>query len=123
VSARRHLIAATAVPLLTFVSLTVASSVEVVRIVIPEPATRQAILDTYAAALRDHPRARLLLLSHMNNRTGLVLPVRDIAAMAGERRVDVIVDAAHSWGQLDFTIGVSAQTSPVSPSTNGSARH
>ncbi|WP_433217684.1 hypothetical protein [Microtetraspora malaysiensis] len=35
----------------------------------------------YARALRDHPNVRLLLLSHMNNRTGLVLAlaVRDVA--------------------------------------------
>ncbi|MFF5209565.1 aminotransferase class V-fold PLP-dependent enzyme [Streptosporangium sp. NPDC000396] len=77
--------------------------VQVERMIIPEPATRQAVLDAYAEALRDHPRVRLLLLSHMNNRTGLVLPVREIVAMAREKGVDVIVDAAHSWGQLDFT--------------------
>lgn len=41
----------------------------------------------------------------MNNRTGLVLPVREIIEMARGRNVDVIVDAAHSWGQLDFTMG------------------
>ncbi|GAA0936219.1 hypothetical protein GCM10009560_44760 [Nonomuraea longicatena] len=78
--------------------------VRVERLVIPEPATRQAVLDAYAAALSATPRLRLLLLTHMNNRTGLVLPVRQIVAMARARGVDVIVDAAHSWGQLDFTI-------------------
>ncbi|MFI7688385.1 aminotransferase class V-fold PLP-dependent enzyme [Nonomuraea sp. NPDC049655] len=76
----------------------------VARFVLPEPATRQAALDAYERALRTTPRARLLLLSHMNNRTGLVLPVREIVAMARERGVDVVVDAAHSWGQLDFTL-------------------
>ncbi|MEU9834772.1 aminotransferase class V-fold PLP-dependent enzyme [Streptosporangium sp. NPDC048047] len=79
--------------------------VTVERLAIPEPATRQAVLDAYAAALRDHPRVRLLLLSHMNNRTGLVTPVREIVEMARARGADVIVDAAHSWGQLDFTLG------------------
>lgn len=78
--------------------------VGVVRFVIPEPATRQAVLDTYDRALRDHPKVRLLLLSHMNNRTGLVTPVREIVTMARGHGVDVIVDAAHSWGQLDFTL-------------------
>ncbi|MEV4179556.1 aminotransferase class V-fold PLP-dependent enzyme [Nonomuraea sp. NPDC049709] len=62
------------------------------------------MLDTYERALRRHPKVRLLLLSHMNNRTGLVTPVREIVAMARRRGVDVIVDAAHSWGQLDFTL-------------------
>lgn len=78
--------------------------VGVERLVIPEPATRQAVLDLYARAFEEHPRVRLLLLSHMNNRTGLVVPVREIVAMARERGVDVIVDAAHSWGHLDFTM-------------------
>ena len=78
--------------------------VRVVRMTVPEPATHQAVLDAYAKALRDHPKVRLLLLSHMNNRTGLVLPVRKITAMARAAGVDVIVDAAHSWGQLDFAI-------------------
>lgn len=78
--------------------------VRVERLAIPEPATRQATLDAYAKALRDHPQVKLLLLSHMNNRTGLVLPVREIVAMAREHGADVIVDSAHSWGHLDFTI-------------------
>ncbi|MEO3799823.1 aminotransferase class V-fold PLP-dependent enzyme [Nonomuraea sp. B1E8] len=78
--------------------------VHVERIVIPEPATRQTVLDTYERALHRRPKVRLLLLSHMNNRTGLVTPVREIVAMARRRGVDVIVDAAHSWGQLDFTL-------------------
>jgi selenocysteine lyase/cysteine desulfurase len=78
--------------------------VDVVRITIPEPATRQAVLDTYAKALRDHPRVRLLLLTHMNNRTGLVLPVRELVQLARGKGVDTIVDAAHSWAQLDYTI-------------------
>ncbi|RSM94591.1 aminotransferase [Nonomuraea sp. WAC 01424] len=76
----------------------------VARLVVPEPATRQAALDAYERALRANPKVRLLLLSHMNNRTGLVLPVREIVAMARERGVDVVVDAAHSWGHLDFTL-------------------
>ncbi|MEV6867727.1 aminotransferase class V-fold PLP-dependent enzyme [Streptosporangium subroseum] len=78
--------------------------VRVERMVVPEPATRQAVLDAYAEALRDRPRVKLLLLSHMNNVTGLVTPVREIVAMARGRGVDVIVDAAHSWGHLDFTM-------------------
>jgi selenocysteine lyase/cysteine desulfurase len=33
-----------------------------------------------------------------------VLPVREIAAMARARGIDTIVDAAHSWGQLDMNL-------------------
>lgn len=78
--------------------------VDVVPISLPEPATHQAVLDTYAAAFREHPRVKLLLLSHVNNRTGLATPAREIAAMARSHGIDVILDAAHSWGQLDFTL-------------------
>lgn len=78
--------------------------VRVVRMSVPEPATHEAVLDAYDRALRSHRRVRLLLVSHINNRTGLVLPVRRIVAMARAAGADVIVDAAHSWGQLDFTI-------------------
>ncbi|HSV54984.1 MAG TPA: aminotransferase class V-fold PLP-dependent enzyme [Burkholderiaceae bacterium] len=79
--------------------------VDVVRFAIPEPATREAVLQTYHKQLADNPKARLLLLTHLSHRTGLVIPVAEIAAMARARGVDVVVDAAHSWGQIDFKVG------------------
>lgn len=78
--------------------------VDVVRFAIPEPATREAVLQTYQKQLADNPKARLLLLTHVSHRTGLVMPVAEISAMARARGVDVIVDAAHSWGQIDFKV-------------------
>jgi len=71
---------------------------------LPEPATRQNVIDAYEDALRRHPRTRLLLLTHVSNRTGLVTPVAEIVRLARSRGVDVIVDIAQSWGQLDFRI-------------------
>lgn len=78
--------------------------VEVIRTAIPEPATRQAVLDHYDRLLADNPRIKLLLLTHVSHRTGLVPPIGEISAMAAERGVDTVVDAAHSWGQLDFDV-------------------
>jgi selenocysteine lyase/cysteine desulfurase len=72
---------------------------------LPEPATRQSLLDAYAAALAKHPRTRLLLLTHGNNKTGLFLPVREIVEMAHARGADVVVDAAHAFGQIPLTVG------------------
>jgi len=46
----------------------------------------------------------MVLLTHLSHRTGLVLPVAEIATMARERGIDAIVDAAHSVGQLDFKL-------------------
>lgn len=78
--------------------------VEVIRIALPYPATHQGLIDAYAAALEANPRVRLILLTHLGHRSGLVLPVAEISALAQMRGADVIVDAAHSLGQLDFKL-------------------
>ncbi len=76
----------------------------VARLVIPEPASRDSILELYTRALDAHPRTRLLLLTHCNNKTGLILPVREIADLARSRGVDVVLDAAHSFGQVPLSL-------------------
>lgn len=78
--------------------------VDVVKFDVPEPATRQAVLDAYARAIEANPKTRLLLLTHVSHRTGLVMPVAEIARMAKAKGIDTIVDAAHSWGQIDFKV-------------------
>jgi len=65
---------------------------------LPEPHTTATILEAYDRVLRDTPRARLLLLTHLSNCNGVVLPVREIAALAWARGVEVIRDAAQSVG-------------------------
>jgi selenocysteine lyase/cysteine desulfurase len=76
----------------------------VVTINMPEPATRQGVLDAYAGAFAANPKTKLLLLTHISHRTGFVMPIAEISAMAKAKNIDVIVDAAHSWGQMDFNI-------------------
>ncbi|MBL0170928.1 MAG: aminotransferase class V-fold PLP-dependent enzyme [Gemmatimonadaceae bacterium] len=71
---------------------------------IPEPASRDAILAAYTKALDANPKTKLLLLTHCNNKTGLLLPVKDIVAIARPRGIDVVVDAAHSFGQVSLTM-------------------
>ena len=78
--------------------------VEVVKIALPEPATYQGLIDVYASALDAYPKVKLILLTHLSHRTGLVLPVKEIVAMARARGVDAIVDSAHAWGQIDFDV-------------------
>jgi selenocysteine lyase/cysteine desulfurase len=75
-----------------------------VRFAIPEPATRDSVLQTYADMLERHPNTRLVLLTHLSHCTGLVMPVRELAALARAAGAEVVVDAAHSWGQLDFDV-------------------
>lgn len=69
-----------------------------------EPLTEDRILSFYEKALDSNPATRLLLLTHLNNWTGLIIPVAKIAKMARGRGIDVILDAAHSVGQVDMKI-------------------
>jgi selenocysteine lyase/cysteine desulfurase len=47
-------------------------------------------------------RTRVILMCHVINLTGQVLPVKAVVAMARKRGIPVIVDGAHSFGHLDF---------------------
>lgn len=75
-----------------------------VKFAMPEPATTANILAAYDKVLKETPRAKLLLLTQISNRTGLVTPVREIVAMARARGVDTIVDIAHGVACLDFQL-------------------
>ena len=50
------------------------------------------------------PRTKLLLVSHMINLTGQILPVRDVVRMARAHKVPVIVDGAHALAHFPFLI-------------------
>jgi selenocysteine lyase/cysteine desulfurase len=66
------------------------------------PTSDEEIVDLYAQAIS--PKTRLLMICHMVNITGQILPVRKIVDMAHQRGVDVIVDGAHAFAHLDFKI-------------------
>lgn len=78
--------------------------VRVVRIDLPEPATRQSLVDAYEAALIANGDVRMMLLTHLSHRTGLILPVKEIVAMARARGVDVLLDCGHALGQTEFRL-------------------
>jgi selenocysteine lyase/cysteine desulfurase len=71
---------------------------------LPEPATRENLIAAYENTFRNNPQIRLALLTHISHRTGLLLPVREIVDVARAYDVDVILDSAHAWGQIDFTL-------------------
>lgn len=64
-----------------------------------------AVLEIYRKAIT--PRTRLMLLSHMINITGQILPVKQIVAMARGMNggIPVIVDGAHALAHFDFKLG------------------
>jgi selenocysteine lyase/cysteine desulfurase len=64
------------------------------------PKDDEEIVDLYASAITD--KTRLLMVCHMINITGQVLPIRKICDMAHERGVEVMVDGAHAYSHIDF---------------------
>jgi len=85
-------------------SLTHTRGIRVIKIALPEPATRQSLIEAYAEAFAANPSIKMVLVTHISHRTGLALPILEIATLAKARGIDVIVDAAHSVGQLDFRL-------------------
>jgi selenocysteine lyase/cysteine desulfurase len=64
------------------------------------PKNDDEIVDLYASAIT--AKTRLLMVCHMVNITGQILPVRKIADMAHARGVEVMVDGAHAFSHISF---------------------
>jgi selenocysteine lyase/cysteine desulfurase len=67
-----------------------------------DPKSDAEIVDLYASAIS--PKTRLLMVGHMVNISGHILPVRKIADMAHSKNVQIMVDGAHAFAHLDFKI-------------------
>ncbi|MCF5231992.1 MULTISPECIES: aminotransferase class V-fold PLP-dependent enzyme [unclassified Pseudomonas] len=78
--------------------------VEVVELAHAHPASFDSLVQTYRNAFVQYPRLKLMALTHVTHRTGLVMPVAAIAKAAREHGVDVILDGAHALGQIDFNL-------------------
>ena len=78
--------------------------VEVIELSHTHPASFDSLLQTYRSAFAEYPRLKLMALTHVTHRTGLVMPVAAIAKAAREHDVDVILDGAHALGQIDFNL-------------------
>ncbi len=78
--------------------------VRLVEINLPPRVSQAELLERYIATFDANPDLRLMLLTHASNQHGLVLPVAAITDAARSRGIDVICDAAQSWGLLDFRI-------------------
>lgn len=78
--------------------------VEVIELSHTHPASFDSLLQTYRQAFEQYPRLKLMALTHVTHRTGLVMPVEAIAKAAREHAVDVILDGAHALGQIEFNL-------------------
>jgi selenocysteine lyase/cysteine desulfurase len=66
------------------------------------PKSDEEIVDLYASAITS--KTRLLMVCHMVNITGQILPIRKICDMAHSKGVDVMVDGAHAIAHIDFNM-------------------
>jgi len=73
------------------------------QIKIPVPAEDPAeIVARFEAGITD--RTRMILMCHMINLTGQILPVREVVAMARSRGIPVVVDGAHALAHFEFKL-------------------
>ena len=66
------------------------------------PKSDDELVQLYASAIT--PKTKLLMVCHVVNITGQVMPVRKICDMAHSKGVQVLVDGAHAFAQLKFNI-------------------
>lgn len=66
------------------------------------PANEEEIVEIYRRQIS--PKTKLILLTHVSNINGLIVPVAKIAAMAKEKGIDVVCDSAHALGQIPFSL-------------------
>ena len=66
------------------------------------PTSDTEIVSLYESAITS--KTKLLMVCHMINITGHLLPIRKICDMAHSHGVDVLVDGAHVIGHIDFNI-------------------
>lgn len=66
------------------------------------PKSDEEIVQLYANAIT--PKTRLLMVCHMINITGQILPIRKICEMAHNKGVEVMVDGAHALAHIQFKI-------------------
>lgn len=66
------------------------------------PSSEEEIVELYRKQITD--KTTVILLTHVSNINGLIVPVAKIAAMAKEKGVDVMTDSAHALGQIKFNV-------------------
>jgi selenocysteine lyase/cysteine desulfurase len=66
------------------------------------PKSDDELVDLYSKAITS--KTRLLMIGHMINITGHILPVRKICDMAHSKGVQVMVDGAHAFAHIQFSI-------------------
>ncbi len=77
--------------------------IRVVKLPLPVPASDQAsLIAPFEKAISR--KTRLVLICHVINLSGQIMPVKEVAEIAHQRGAEVLVDGAHSFAHIDFKI-------------------
>lgn len=77
--------------------------IKTVKIDIPmDPKNDEEVVEVYRKAIT--PKTKLMMVPHIVNITGHILPVRKIADMAHSYGVEVMLDGAHAVGHFTFNM-------------------
>lgn len=77
--------------------------IKTVKIDIPvHPKNDEEVVEAYRRAIT--PKTKLMMVPHIVNITGHILPVRKIADMAHAHGVEIMLDGAHAVGQFTFDL-------------------
>jgi selenocysteine lyase/cysteine desulfurase len=68
------------------------------------PASPEEIVERFEKALT--PQTRVISFSHITSPTGLLLPAKEICALARKREILTLVDGAHTIGQIPLNLHV-----------------
>jgi selenocysteine lyase/cysteine desulfurase len=65
------------------------------------PPSMEDVVERFRRAIT--PRTRVIMLCHITNLTGQILPVREVCRLGREKGIEVIVDGAHAFAHFPFT--------------------
>ena len=66
------------------------------------PANEDQIVELYRKMITD--KTKVILLTHVSNINGLIVPVQRLTALAKQKGIDTITDSAHALGQVPFSL-------------------
>ena len=66
------------------------------------PQNEDEIVEQYSKLITE--KTKVILLTHVSNINGLIIPVAKIAALANAKGIDTITDSAHALGQIPFSL-------------------
>lgn len=77
--------------------------IKVTKLSVPNhPKNDEEIVSLYESKIK--PETKMIMVCHMINITGQILPIKKICEMAHSHGVEVLVDGAHCIGHFDYTI-------------------